>query len=95
MLKVIIAFCLPGPNHFITSLPGSVALNAIKTTIVFPRMHEMQRTNVIPKAVCRSMQDHWEGGLRKVREHRKHRVSEKRSRKLRSELLALTMGELL
>lgn len=76
-------------------LPGSLALNAIKTTIVFPRMHEMQRTNVIANAVRRSMQDHWEGWLMKVREHRKQRFREKRSRKLRSELLALTMGVIL
>lgn len=95
VVKVIIAFCFPGPNHLMTLLPGSVALNAIKTTSVFPRMHEMQRTNVTPNAVCRTMQDHWEGWLMKVSEHRKHRAREKRSRKLRSELLALTMGVVL
>lgn len=95
MLKAITAFCFPGPSHFMTLLPGSVALNAIKTTIVFPRTHEMQRTNVIPNAVCRRMQDHREGWLMKVSEHRKHRVRENSSRKLRSELLALTMGVIL
>ena len=78
-----------------TLLPGSVALKAISTTIVFPRIHEIQRTKVIPNAVCRSMQDHSEGRPMKVREHRKHRVKEKSSRKLKSELLALTMGVVL
>ena len=87
-----LSFCCAGPNHFITLLPGSVALKAINTTIVFPRTQEMQRTKVMPNAVCRSMQDHSEGRPMKVREHRKHRVKEKSSRKLSSELLALTMG---
>ena len=87
--------CCAGPNHFITFLPGSVALKAINTTIVFPRTQEMQRTKVTPNAVCRSMQDHSEGAPMKVREHRKHRVREKSSRKLSSELLALTSGVLI
>ena len=87
-----LSLCCKGPNHFMTSLPGSVALKAISTTIVFPRTQEMQRTKVIPNAVWRSIQDHSEGRPMKVREHRKHRVREKRSRKLSSELLALTMG---
>ncbi|CAB1435084.1 unnamed protein product [Pleuronectes platessa] len=67
-------------------------LKAINTTIVFPRTQEMQRTKVMPNAVCRSMQDHSEGRPMKVREHRKHRVREKSSRKLSSELLARTSG---
>ncbi|KAE8295205.1 hypothetical protein D5F01_LYC06131 [Larimichthys crocea] len=46
----------------------------------------------MPNAVCLSMQDHSEGRPMKVREHRKHRVKEKSSRKLSSELLALTIG---
>lgn len=78
-----------------TLLPGSVALKAISTTIVFPRTQEMQRTKVMPNAVCRSMQDHSDGAPMKVSEHKKHKVSEKRSRKLSSELLALTIGEFL
>lgn len=76
-------------------VPGSVALKAIKTTIVFDRTHEMQSTKVIPKAVCRSLQDHSDGAPMKVIEHKKHRVSEKSSRKLSSELLALTIGVVL
>ena len=87
-----LSLCCAGPNHFITLLPGSVALKAINTTIVFPRMQEMQRTKVMPNAVCRSMQDHSEGRPMNVREHRKHRVKEKSSRKLSSELFALTSG---
>uniref|UniRef100_A0AAV2J5F7 Uncharacterized protein n=1 Tax=Knipowitschia caucasica TaxID=637954 RepID=A0AAV2J5F7_KNICA len=75
-----------------TLLPGSVALKAMSTTIVFPRTQEIQRTKVMPNAVWRSMQDHSEGRPMKVREHRKHRLSENSSRKLSSELLALTRG---
>ncbi|TNN40976.1 hypothetical protein EYF80_048860 [Liparis tanakae] len=55
----------------------------------------MQRTKVIPKDVWRSMQDHSEGAPMKVNEHRKQRVREKSSRKLSSELLALTIGDVL
>ena len=84
--------CRRGPNHFIRLLPGSVALKAINTARVFPRTQEIQRTKVIPNAVWRSIQDQSEGRPMKVREHRKHRVKEKSSRKLSSELLALTIG---
>ena len=87
-----LSFCCTGPNHFITLLPGSVALKAINTTIVLPRTQEIHRTKVMPNAVCRSMQDHSEGRPMKVREHRKHRVKDKSSRKLSSALLALTTG---
>lgn len=76
-------------------LPGRVALNATNTTKVFPRTQEIQRTKVILNAVCRSMQDHSEGAPMKVKEHRKHRVREKSSRKLSSELFALTIGDFL
>ena len=78
-----------------TLLPGSVALKAINTTIVFPRTQEIQRTKVIPNAVWRSMQDQSEGAPMKVKEHKKHRVREKSSKKLSSELLALTIGDVL
>ena len=84
--------CRRGPNHFIRLLPGSVALKAISTARVFPRTQEIQRTKVIPNAVWRSIQDQSEGRPMKVREHRKHRVKENSSRKLSSELLALTTG---
>lgn len=87
-----LSLCCVGPNHFITLLPGSVALNAIKTTMVLPRTHEMQRTKVMPNAVCRSMQDHSDGRPIKVREHRKHSFNDSRSRKLSSELFAFTIG---
>ena len=90
-----VILCCGGPNHFMTLLPGSVALKAINTTIVFPRTQEIQRTKVIPNAVWRSMQDQSEGAPMKVNEHKKHRVREKSSRKLSSELLALTIGDVL
>ena len=85
-------FCRRGPKNFIRLLPGSVDLKAINTARVFPRTQEIQRTKVIPNAVWRSIQDQSEGRPMKVREHRKHRVKEKSSRKLSSELLALTIG---
>ena len=90
-----VILCCGRPNHFMTLLPGSVALKAIKTTIVFPRTQEMQRTKVIPNAVWRSMQDQSEGAPMKVSEHKKQRVREKSSKKLSSELLALTIGDVL
>lgn len=92
---IIMDFCCAGPNHFTISLPGIAVLKAISTTIVFPRMQEIQSTKLIPNAVWRSMQDHLDGWPMKVREHKKQRVKEKSSRKLRSELLALTMGVVL
>lgn len=55
-------------------------------------MQDMHRAKVTPNAVCRSTQDHREGRPMKVREQRKHRVRDRRSRKLSSELLALTRG---
>lgn len=45
-----VSLCCAGPKHFMTLLPGSVALKAIITTIVFPRTQAIQRTKVIPKA---------------------------------------------
>lgn len=62
------------------------------TIIVLDRIQDRQRANVIPNAVCLSLQDHSEGRPMKVREQRKHRVRENNSRKLSSELLALTRG---
>ena len=92
MKDITVILCCLQPNHLATLLPGIVALNAINTTIVLPRTQEIQRTKVIPKAVWRSIQDQSEGRPMKVREHRKHRVKEKSSRKLSSELLAFTTG---
>lgn len=91
----MIAFCCVGPNHLIILLPGSVVLKATRTTIVFPRIQEIQSTKLIPNAVWRSIQDNLDGWPIKVREHKKHSVKEKSSRKLSSELLALTMGVVL
>lgn len=81
-----------GTEQWKTVFPGLFAVNANKTVIFFARMQDMHRAKVMPNAVCRSMQDHLEGRPMKVREQRKHRVREKRSRKLSSELLALMRG---
>lgn len=90
-LKIMARCCL-GPNHFIMLVPGMVAVKAAKTTRVFPRMQEMQRENVMLKAVWRSMQDQDVGSPINTRAHRKHRVSENRMKKLSSELLTRTMA---
>lgn len=81
-----------GTEQWKAAFPGLFDVNASKTATVFARMHDMHRAKVMPNAVCRSTQDHLEGRPMKVSEQRKHRVREKRSRKLCSELLALTRG---
>lgn len=48
--RITLDLCLTGPNHFMTLLPGMVALKAIKTTTVFAKMHEIQSVKLIPKA---------------------------------------------
>lgn len=90
--KKIMPRCCRGPNHFITLLPGRVALKAMITTIVFPRMQDRQRENAMPNAVWRSPQDQDVGCPIKANAHRKQSHSELRIRKLSSELLALTRG---
>lgn len=80
------------PSHFMMLLPGLVAVNAANTTRVFPRMQEMQFENVMLKAVWRNIQDHDVGFPMKIREHRKHRVSANRMKKLSSELFTRTMA---
>lgn len=75
-----------------TATDGLLALKAVTTARVFAKMQDMHRAKVMLNAVCRSMQDQSEGRPMKVREHRKHKVREKSSRKLSSELLALTRG---
>lgn len=60
--------------------------------MVFAKIQDTHRAKVTPNAVCRSMQEPSVGRPMKVREHRKHRVREKSSRKLSSELLAFTRG---
>lgn len=84
--------CCTGPNFLAMLSLGSVALKAVITTVVFPSTQEMQSANVMPKAVCRSIQDQTVGSPMKVSGHRKHSSRESSSRELSSELLAFTMG---
>lgn len=72
--------------------PGMVEWKARSTTMVLTRMQEMQRTKLMPKAACRAWQDHIEGRPRNTSEQRKQSFSDNKSRKLSSELLALTIG---
>lgn len=46
-----IALCWAGPNFLAILLLGRFALNAATTTMVLPRMQEIQRAKVTPKAV--------------------------------------------
>lgn len=55
-------------------------------------MQEMQRTKLMPNAACRAWQDHIEGRPINTSEQRKQSFSDSKSRKLSSELLALTIG---
>lgn len=72
--------------------PGMVEWKASNTTMVLTKMQEIQRTKLIPKAACRAWQDHIEGRPRNTSEQRKQSFSDSKSRKLSSELLALTIG---
>lgn len=84
--------CCAGPNVPAALLSGNLALKAVTTTIVFPNTQEMQSANVIPKAVCLSMQVHTVGLPMNVRGQRKHKHSENNKKQLSSELLALITG---
>lgn len=72
------------------SAPGRAERNAARTTIVFTWRHDTQRTKLIPKAACWNWHDHAEGRPMNTSEHRKQSFSDRRSRKLSSELLART-----
>lgn len=84
--------CCAGPNFPEILLPGHVALKAVTTTIVFPKTQEMQRANVTPKAVWRSMHVQTVGLPMKVRGQRKHKKRENNRKQLSSVLLAFITG---
>ena len=68
---------------------------ASSTTMVLTRMQDIESTKLIPNAACRARQDHGEGRPMNTREQRKQSLSDRSSKKLISELLALTMGVVL
>ncbi|KAL7870357.1 hypothetical protein SRHO_G00078540 [Serrasalmus rhombeus] len=80
------------PKRLREADPGMVDLKASSTTMVLTRMQEIQRTKLMPKAACRAWQDHSEGRPINTSEQRKQSLSDSKSRKLSSELLALTIG---
>lgn len=73
--------------------PGRVERKATKTTTVRLSRQEMHSTKLIPNRVCLSAQDHATGRPMKARAHRKHSLSDSRSMKLTSELLARTLSK--
>lgn len=87
--------CWDGPNHFLALEPGCAEWKTARTTRVFTRRQETQSTKLIPKAACWNRQDQAEGRPMNTSEHRKHSLSDSRSRKLSSELLARTFKWLL
>lgn len=87
-----LALCWFGPNHFMTLLPGSVDLNAIRTTTVLARRHEMQRAKLIPNAGYRMRQSQSEGSPMNNRPTRKQIARNTKKRKLNSMLFARTNG---
>ena len=90
--KSVLALCWLGPNHFMTLLPGSVDLKAIRTTAVLARRHEMQRAKLIPNAGYLMQQSQSEGSPMNNRPTRKHTARNTNRRKLNSMLLARTSG---
>ena len=89
--KQTLPLCWPGPNHFIRPpAPGRAERKAARTTMVFTWRQETQRTKLIPKAACCKRQDHTEGRPMNTSAHRKQSLSDRRSRKLSSELFART-----
>jgi len=90
--KITLDLCLAGPNHFMTLLPGRVALNAIKTTTVFAKMHEIQRVKLIPKAGYRVWHNQSVGFPINVRPIRKLAQRNRRRRKLNSILFPRMTG---
>ena len=89
---ITLALCLAGPNHFMTLLPGRLALNAIITTTVLARMQEIQRAKLMPNAVYRIWQNQSVGSPIKDRPIRKQAQRKRSSKKLSSMLFARTMG---
>lgn len=90
--KNTLALCWLGPKHFMTLLPGSVALKAIRTTAVLARRHEMQRAKLIPNAGYLIRHSQSEGLPMNNRPTRKHTARNTKRRKLSSLLLARTSG---
>ena len=90
--KSALHLCWLGPNHFMALLPGSVDLNAIRTTAVLARRHEMQRAKLIPNAGYLMRQSQSEGSPMNNRPTRKHTARNTKRRKLNSMLLARTSG---
>jgi len=58
--------------------------------MVFTKRQEIHRTKLIPKAACCKRQDHTEGRPMNTSMHRKQSLSDRRRRKLSSELFART-----
>lgn len=84
--------CWEGPKGFKAPELGTVDRKANRTTIVLTRRQERHKTKLTPNAAWRSLHVHMDGLPMKAREQRKQSLSDISSRKLISELFALTMG---
>ena len=91
MVQRIRALCWEGPNSRALE-PGTLDRKAKRTTMVLTRRQDRQRTKLIPNAAWRSLHVHTVGLPMNTREHKKQSLSDRRSKKLISELLALTIG---
>lgn len=93
VVKRIRVFCRDGPNIFRAEQPTfRLVWKAKRTTMVLTRRQDRHRTKLIPNAACRSRHFHRDGCPRNNREHKKQSFSDRSSKKLISELLALTIG---
>lgn len=93
VVQRIRVLCREGPNNFRAQQPAlRLVRKAKRTTMVLTRRQDRHRTKLIPNAACRSRHFHRDGCPMNNKEHKKQSLSERSSRKLISELLALTIG---
>lgn len=92
-MKRIRILCRDGPNDFgVKHLAFRLARKAKRTTMVLTRRQDRHRTKLIPNAACRSRHFHRDGCPMNIKEHKKQSFRDRSSKKLISELLALTIA---
>lgn len=92
-MKRIRVLCRDGPNNIGARQPAfRLARKAKRTTTVLTRRQDRHRTKLIPNVACRSRHFHRDGCPMNNKEHKKQSFSDRSSKKLISELFALTIG---
>lgn len=92
-MKRIRVLCRDGPNNLGAQEPAfRLTRKAKTTTMVLTRRQDRHKTKLIPNAACRSRHFHSDGCPMNNKEHKKQSFSDRSSKKLISELLALTIG---